>query len=48
VKTAVYDSQKIYLFDYQKLKKEKFDSNFFEPDVSDECRDFDINKRFPT
>ena len=34
VKTAVYDSQKIYLFDYQKLKKEKSDLNFFEPDIS--------------
>ena len=34
VKTAVYDSQKIYPFDYQKLKKEKTDSNFFEPQIS--------------
>ena len=33
VKTAVYDSQKIYWFDYAKLKKEKSDLNFFEPDV---------------
>ena len=48
VKTAVYDSQKIYPFDYQKLKKEKSEFNFFEPDVSDECGDFDTNKRFPT
>lgn len=48
VKTVVYDSQKIYPFDYQKLKKEKSDSNFFEPDISDECDDFDLNKRFPT
>ena len=48
VKTAVYDSQNIYPFDYQKLKKEKADLNFFEPDVSDECGDFDTNKRFPT
>lgn len=48
VKTAVYDSQKIYPFDYQKLKKEKFDLNFFEPNISDECNDFDTNKRFPT
>lgn len=48
VKTAVYDSQKIYPFDYQKLKKEKADLNFFGPDVSDECEDFDTNKRFPT
>ena len=48
VKTAVYDSQKIYPFDYQKLKKEKSDLNFFGPDISDECGDFDENKRFPT
>ena len=33
VKTAVYDSQKIYEFDYQKLKKEKSNLNFFEPDI---------------
>ena len=33
VQTAVYDSQKIYEFDYQKLKKEKSELNFFEPDV---------------
>ena len=32
VKTAVYDSQKIYPFDYQKLKKEKSEFNFFEPE----------------
>ena len=48
VKTAVYDSQKIYEFDYQKLKKEKSDSNFFEPNISDKGDAFDINKRFPT
>ncbi len=48
VQTAVYDSQKIYQFDYQKLKKEKSDLNFFEPDISDECEDFDSAKRFPT
>lgn len=48
VKTAVYDSQKIYPFDYQKLKKEKSDLNFFESDILDECGDFDVNKRFPT
>ena len=48
VKTAVYDSQKIYSFDYQKLKKEKADLNLFEPDISNECEDFDSNKRFPT
>jgi hypothetical protein len=34
VKTAVYDSQKVYEFDYQKLKKEKSDLKFFEPDIS--------------
>lgn len=48
VKTAVYDSQKIYEFDYQKLKKEKSELNFFEPNISDECNIFDTNKRFPT
>jgi len=48
VKTAVYDSQKIYPFDYQKLKKEKSGLNFFEPDISDKWDDFDSNKRFPT
>lgn len=48
VKTAVYDSQKIYPFDYQKLKKEKSDLNYFEPDISDKWDDFDSNKRFPT
>lgn len=48
VKTVVYDSQKIYPFDYQKLKKEKSDLNFFEPDISDKLNDFDPNKRFPT
>ena len=32
VRTAVYDSQKIYPFNYQKLKKEKSDLNFFEPE----------------
>ena len=48
VKTAVYDSQKIYEFDYQKLKKEKSDLNFFEPNISDKWDKFDSNKRFPT
>ena len=48
VKTAVYDSQKIYQFDYQKLKKEKSELNFFEPDISDKWDDFDSNKRFST
>ena len=48
VKTAVYDSQKIYSFDYQKLKKEKSDLNSFEPDISDKWDDYDSNKRFTT
>ena len=48
VKTAVYDSQKVYEFDYQRLKKEKSELNFFEPDISDKWNDFDTNKRFPT
>ena len=48
VKTAVYDSQKIYEFDYHRLKKEKTDLNFFEPDISDEYVEFDIDKWFPT
>jgi tRNA(Glu) U13 pseudouridine synthase TruD len=33
VKTAVYDSQNVCLFDYQKFKKEKSDLNFFEPEI---------------
>lgn len=48
VKTAVYDSQKIYSFDYQKLKKEKSEFDFFEPNISNKWNDFDSNKRFPT
>ena len=48
VKTAVYDSQKIYEFDYQKLKKEKSDLNFFEPDILDKNENYDVNRRFPT
>ena len=48
VKTAVYDSQKIYPFDYQELKKEKSEFNFFEPDISDKWDDFDLDRRFPT
>jgi hypothetical protein len=48
VRTAVYDSQKIYEFDYQKLKKEKTDLNFFEPDILDKSGDFDMNEWFPT
>lgn len=49
VRTAVYDSQKIYEFDYQKLKREKTDLNYFEP-VVDRIKwvDFDWNKWFPT
>ena len=48
VRTAVYDSQKIYWFDYVNLKKEKTESSFFEPNISDKWEDFDVNKRFPT
>ena len=48
VGTAVYDSQKIYPFDYQKLKKEKSELKFFEPDISNKWDDFNSNKRFPT
>ena len=48
VKTAIYDSQKIYPFDYQKLKKEKSELNFFESDISDKWNDFNSDKRFPT
>lgn len=48
VKTAVYDSQKVYEFDYQRLKKEKSELNFFEPNISDNCDAFDTNKRFAT
>ena len=48
VRTAVYDSQKIYWFNYVNLKKEKTESNFFEPNISDKWEDFDVNKRFPT
>ena len=33
VKTSIYDSQNVYLFDYQKLKKEKTDLSFFEPEI---------------
>jgi len=48
VKTAIYDFQKVYEFDYQKLKKEKSDLNFFKPNISDKWNDFDWNKRFST
>ena len=49
VKTVVYDSQNIYEFDYQKLKKEKSDLNYFEPIVHwIKWVEFDWNKRFPT
>ena len=33
VKTSIYDSLNVYLFDYQKLKKEKTDLSFFEPEI---------------
>ena len=48
VSTAVYDSQKIYKFDYQKLKKEWLDLNFLEPNISEMCEEFDTDKWFPT
>jgi len=48
VRTAVYDSQKIYEFDYIALKKENSDSNFFEPSISDKSGEFDTSKWFPT
>lgn len=48
VKTVVYDSQKIYEFEYQKLKKEKTNLSFFEPDISSESKKFNINEWFVT
>ena len=48
VKTAVYDSQNIYLFDYQKLKKEKTDLNFFEPEIEWSVVELYSDNRFPT
>jgi len=48
VKTAVYDSQNVYLFDYQKLKKEKSDLNFFEPDIEWSVVEPYSDKRFST
>ena len=48
VRTAVYEYQKIYWFDYVNLKKEKTESNFFEPNISDKWEGFDENKRFST
>lgn len=48
VKTAVYNSQKVYKFDYQKLKEEKSLWNFFEPNISDENIEFNMNNWFPT
>ena len=48
VKTAVYDSQNVYLFDYQKLKKEKSDLNLFEPDIKWDTVESYSDKRFPT
>lgn len=48
VRTAVYDSQKVYEFDYVKLKKEKTELNSFEPDISDENIEYDMNSWFST
>jgi hypothetical protein len=48
VKTAVYDSQKTYEFDYQNLKKEKSGLSFFEPYVSNNIDDFNEDRRFST
>ena len=48
VKTAVYDSQEIYEFDYQDLKKEKSGLSFFEPYISNNSDDFNEDRRFST
>lgn len=48
VRTAIYDSQNIHEFDYHELKKEKSDLNFFEPDISENTEEYDMNKWFPT
>ena len=48
VKTAVYDNQNIYLFDYQKLKKEKTDLNFFEPEIEGSVVESYSDKWFST
>ena len=48
VKTAVYDSQKIFEFNYQKLKKEKSDLNFFEPYIIDKGEMYDWNIWYST
>ena len=48
VRTAVYDSQNIYLFDYQKLKKEKTDLKFFEPEIDWGAVESHSDKRFST
>ena len=48
VKTAVYDSQNVYLFDYQKLKKEKSDLNLFEPEIGWNLVESYSDKRFAT
>lgn len=48
VRTSIYDSQKVYEFDYQKLKKEKGDFDFFAPEILDENEKFDANKWFVT
>lgn len=48
VNVAVYDSQKIYPFDYQKLKKEKSDYWIFMPEVLWKVLTMDSEKWFPT
>ena len=48
VRTSVYDNQNVYLFDYQKLKKEKSDLNFFEPNIDWSMREPYSEMRFPT
>ena len=48
VRTAVYNSQKIYEFDYDKLKKENSNLNFFEPNSFDGWKNIKLNKRFST
>lgn len=48
VKTSVYNSQNVYLFDYQKLKKEKSDLNLFEPEIEWSHVEQYSDKWFPT
>lgn len=48
VETAVYDSWKMMKFDYQKLKKEKSECWFFEPENEWELELFDFDKWLPT